>query len=165
MIGQEMSDGLTVRPYRDGDAEALVLIFFASVRQLARVKYSEEQVRAWAPGVPDPSVWEARMGSNETFVAECNGREVGFIELERDGHLCMLHRSPNDSGQGVAEMLYQAVEARAYELKIPRIFTEASHMAESFFAAHGYVVDGRESAEREGVLLPRARMSKMLRFF
>lgn len=38
-------DRLTVLPYREGDAQILVHVFFAAVRELARVKYDEDQVR------------------------------------------------------------------------------------------------------------------------
>jgi putative acetyltransferase len=157
VIGQ-----VAVRPYRAGDAGSLVQIFFAAVHELGRVKYDEAQIRAWAPCIPAPSEWEARMRLNETFVAERNTDLVGFIELERDGHLSMLYRSPGISGSGVTEALYRVVETRARELGIPKIRTEASLLAESFFARHGYSLDLRESVERNGVFLPRVRMSKVL---
>ena len=155
-------DKVEVRPYRVGDANSLVQIFFASVHELGRLKYDEAQVRSWAPSIPDPTEWEARMCLNETFVAERNGKLVGFIELEPNGHLNMLYRSPGISGDGVAEALYSVIEIRAYELGIPHIRTEASLVAESFFVRHGYSLDGRETVERNGVSLPRARMSKTL---
>lgn len=155
-------DQPAVRPYRTGDAKSLVRIFFASVHEIGRVKYDEAQVRAWAPSTPSPIEWETRMRLNETFVAERNGDLVGFIELERNGHLTMLYRSPGISGNGVTEALYCVVEARACELGIPHIRTEASLLAESFFAKHGYSLDSRENVERNGVSLPRARMSKTL---
>jgi putative acetyltransferase len=151
-----------VRFYRDGDAALLVQIFFAAVRELGIVRYAQAQVRAWAPRIPDPLKWEARMRLNETFVAERNGELVGFIELERNGHLTMLYRKPGISGNGVAEALYRIVEHRARELRIPRIRTEASLLAESFFERHGFNLESRENVERNGISLPRARMSKTL---
>ena len=155
-------DQAAVRPYRAGDAGSLVQIFFAAVHELGRVKYDETQVRAWAPCIPVPSEWEARMLLNETFVAERRGDLVGFIELERNGHLSMLYRSPGASGRGVTEALYRVAETRARELGITRIRTEASLLAESFFTRRGYSLDLRENVERNGVFLPRARMSKKL---
>jgi putative acetyltransferase len=148
--------------YKEGDANVLVRIFFAAVRELARAKYSDEQVRAWAPRVPDPSEWEARMLLNETFVAERNGELVGFIELERSGRLAMLYRTPAAAGKGAAEALYHAVEERAREIGIPRIRVEASLLAESFFMKRGYRLEARETVERNGAALPRARLSKDL---
>jgi putative acetyltransferase len=152
----------SIRPYRDGDARFLVYVFFASVRELACMKYDSEQVRAWAPDVPDPAEWGKRMRSHETFVAERDGEPVGFIELERDGHLRMLYRVPGVAGGGVAAELYRVMEERARELGVRRIHTEASLLAESFFVSHGYQLDQREVVERNGVSLPRARMFKIL---
>jgi putative acetyltransferase len=75
----------------------------------------------------------------------------------------MLYRSPGASGSGVAAALYRAAETRACELGISRIRTEASLLAESFFARHGYSLDLRENVERNGIPLPRAQMSKTLK--
>jgi len=155
-------DQVTVRSYRAGDATSLVQVFFASVHELGRMKYDEAQVRAWAPCIPAPVEWEARMCLSETFVAERNGSLVGFIELEQNGHLNMFYRSPGIVGDGVAEALYFVMEIRARELAIPHIRTEASLLAESFFLRHGYRIKERENVERNGVSLPRTLMSKML---
>jgi len=156
-------DRIAVRPYRSGDAESLVKLFFTSVHELGRIKYNHAQVRAWAPCIPDPVEWEARMRFNETLVAERNANIVGFIELTLGGHLKMLYRSPDAPDCGVTEALHNAIERRAHELGIPRIHTEASLLAESFFLRHGYRLDGREYIQRSGVTLPRALMSKRLR--
>jgi putative acetyltransferase len=155
-------ENMTVRPYRAGDAASLTRIFFSAVHELGRAKYDDAQVRAWAPSIPVPGEWETRTRLNETFVAERNGNLVGFIEVERDGYLRMLYRRPGISGNGAAEALYVIAEARVRELGIPRIWTEASLLAESFFMRHGYSLDGRENVERNGIILPCARMSKVL---
>ena len=55
-----------------------------------------------------------------------------------------------------------AAEQCARAWNIERMFTEASLMAEAFFAARGYIVIGRESVIRNGIALPRANMEKYL---
>ncbi len=151
-----------VRSYRDGDAHILVQLFFRSVRELARAKYTEEQLQAWAPSVPDPAGWDTRMRKNETLIAEIDEMPVAFLEFTRDGHLVMLYRNPDCIGGTTTDTLYRAAEQRARILGIPRLRTEASLLAEPFFARHGYRLEERENVERNGVFLPRARMSKTL---
>ncbi|MDQ6827016.1 MAG: GNAT family N-acetyltransferase, partial [Candidatus Eremiobacteraeota bacterium] len=151
-----------IRPYHEGDEYALTQLFYDSVHEVACKKYDAEALRAWAPRVPDPTKWGARMRSRETFVADRNGESLGFIELEKDGHIAMLYRSPRACGIGVAARLYDAVEARAREFSARLLYTEASLLAEPFFAARGYGLDYREIIKRGDVALHRARMSKQL---
>ena len=97
-----------------------------------RAVYSE-QVEAWAPGVPDPEVWHARMAGRRTLVAEEGGEVVGFAELETDGHLVdMLYVRGDAVGHGFGRRLYEAAEREARGLGLGRIFTEASITARLF---------------------------------
>jgi len=43
-----------IRHYEAGDAPEIVRLFFETVRSVNRADYSDEQLEAWAPGVPDP---------------------------------------------------------------------------------------------------------------
>jgi hypothetical protein len=70
-----------IRDYGAGDAPAIVRLFFDTVRKVNREDYSEEQVEAWAPGVPDPGEWHTRMNGRRTLVAEEEGGVVGFAVL------------------------------------------------------------------------------------
>ncbi len=155
---------LVVRPYRPADVGAIARVFYDSVRLVASSRYDAAQVRAWANEVPDVVTWTARLAqpTRTTFVAERDGAIVGFLEIEDDGHLDMLYRSPAGEGLGVATKLYAAAEAHARGRGVARITTEASLLAEPFFAKHGFVVEEREEIERRGIAIPRARMAKAL---
>ena len=50
-----------IRYYEAGDAPEIVRLFFETVRSVNRADYSDEQLEAWAPGVPDPEEWHARI--------------------------------------------------------------------------------------------------------
>ncbi|HEV2737405.1 MAG TPA: GNAT family N-acetyltransferase [Candidatus Elarobacter sp.] len=155
---------MTIRRFRDGDAQALCEIFFGSVREVGPAKYDDAQVRAWAPGVPDAAAWGGRMRANETFVAVRDGDvAVGWVELETGGHVEMLYCAPEAAGRGVAARLYAAAEALARERGLTGLTTDASRFAESFFRKQGWSVDERETVIRFGVEIQRARMSKTLR--
>ena len=52
------------------DASELALLFYETVRSVNRADYSEEQVEAWAPGVPDPEGLHARMVDRRALVVE-----------------------------------------------------------------------------------------------
>src|SRR4051794_35205999 len=85
------AQNLGIRNYEAGDAPEIVRLFFETVRSVNRADYSEEELHAWAPSVPDPDEWHSRMVGRWTLVAEESGEVLGFAELESDGHLDMLY--------------------------------------------------------------------------
>ena len=153
---------MVVRDYRRGDAEPICRLFYETVRTVNLAHYSPEQVRAWAPEVPDPDAWHGRMSGRHTLVADEGGEVVGFAELEEDGHLDMLYCRKDAVGRGVGSGLYAAVEERARGLGVGRISTEASITARPFFVRRGFTVLRRNTVLRGGIELTNFSMEKAL---
>ncbi len=151
-----------VRDYEPGDAGPICRLFYETVRTVNLGDYSSEQVRAWAPELPDPAAWHERMAGRHTLVADESGEVVGFAELEEDGHLDMLYCRRDAVGRGVGPLLYGAVEERARGLGLGRISTEASITARPFFGRHGFVVLRRNTVWRQGTALTNFSMQKAL---
>ena len=156
---------MVVRDYVRGDAEPICRLFYETVRTVNLAHYSPEQVRAWAPEVPDPDAWHGRMSGRHTLVADEGGEVVGFAELEEDGHLDMLYCRPDAIGRSVGSGLYAAVEERARGLGVGRISTEASITARPFFVRHGFAVLRRNTVLRGGIELTNFSMEKALKPF
>lgn len=154
---------MITRDYGSADAATLCRLFFETVRSVNAADYSEEQLWAWAPEIPDTETWHERMSGRHTLVAEEEGQIVGFAELEGNGHLDMFYVRKDAVGRGVGSCLYAAVEGRALELGPGRLFTEASITARPFFERHGFVVLGRNVLARRGVELVNYSMEKALR--
>jgi len=154
-----------IRGYQRGDAVALTRLFFETVHSVNLHDYSEQQVRAWAPAVPDPAIWHQRMSERYTLVAEENGKIAGFAELERDGHLDMFYCRKDAVRRGVGRALYRAVELKAAGLGLERIFTEASITARRFFEHCGFAVVCRQTVVRGGIELANFKMEKRLSLF
>jgi GNAT superfamily N-acetyltransferase len=152
-----------IRSYEAGDAPALARLFYETVHAVNQADYSPEQLRAWAPEIPDPEAWHARMSSRCTLVAEEDGAVVGFVELERDRHLDMLYLHKDAVGRGVGSRLYRAVEQIAWERGLGRIFTEASITARPFFERQGFRVVGEQAIALRGARLTNFAMEKSLR--
>ena len=151
-----------VRDYEAGDAEPICRLFYETVRAVNLRDYSPEQVRAWAPEVPDPAAWHGRMSGRHTLVAEDEDGVAGFAELEEDGHLDMLYCRRDAVGRGVGTLLYAAVEERAGDLGVEKISTEASITARPFFERHGFRVLRQNTVSRGGVGLTNFSMEKTL---
>jgi putative acetyltransferase len=151
-----------IRNYNLRDAPEIVQLFFETVRSVNRGDYSEEQLRAWAPSVPDPDKWHSRMAERRTLVAEEAGEVVGFAELEDDGHLDMLYVRGDAVGRGVGRRLYEAVEREAQAQSLGRIFTEASITARPVFEGQGFRVLHRNDLVVRGVGMRNFSMEKPL---
>ena len=158
-----MAQTTRIRNYHAGDAPEVVRLFYETIRSVNRVDYSDEQVEAWAPSVPDPEEWHARMVGRRALVAEEGGEVVGFAELEGDGHLDMLYVREDAVGRGVGQRLYRAVEREARGQGLGRIFTEASITTRPFFERHGFRVLREQAVWRRGVPMTNFAMEKLLR--
>ena len=158
-------EGVRIRPYRPGDEDALAEVFFTSVREAGRRDYSEEQVRAWATGCPDPSTFADRAGDGRLLLVavDTNDRVVAYADLENDGRIDHLYCRPTWIGSGVGSALYEAIESEARARGIQRLFVEASEAARRLFERNGFRVVRRNDLERHGVELHNFDMDKDLR--
>lgn len=151
-----------IRDYERGDAGPVCRLFYETVRTVNLGDYSPEQVRAWAPDLPEAVAWHGRMSGRHTLVADESGEVVGFAELEEDGHLDMLYCRADAVGRGVGSLIYAAVEERARGLGLGRVSTEASITARPFFERHGFTVLRRNTVWRQGTGLTNFSMEKVL---
>jgi putative acetyltransferase len=155
--------GLLVRSFADGDAPALAGIFHRSVHEGAAARYTPEECAAWSPEVPDTRSWELRLAEADTVVAELPDGPVGFMSLDMGrAYLDLAFVLPEVMGRGIAGVLYAVLEGRARARGLSRLETEASLLAEPFFARHGWRLVRRQKVERLGVLLSNAVMEKPL---
>lgn len=154
--------GYSVRAGAAGDGQGCFLVFHAAVHEGAADFYSARERAAWSPGRPSTD-WDARIGRETWRVAvDRRGRIIGFMSLEEDGHLGMAYVAPARMGTGVSDALYQQIEAAAHARGLPLLTTQASHLAQRFFARHGWHTDARQSVIRNGVALSNFRMHKPL---
>jgi putative acetyltransferase len=135
-------------------------VFFRAVREGAAAHYSQAERQAWAPGEEMPGNWPDWLARETTFVAEADGRIIGFMVLEGDGLLDMAFVEPEAMGQGVADLLLSEVLAEAGGRGMVRLRTEASHLARRFFLRHGWREEARLVVEKRGERLVNFRMSR-----
>ena len=157
-----MPPSLRLRTYHADDLAALVALFQASVSQLTTEHYDAAQRQAWAPEVADLPAWQTRLASLELLIAEDDLVIAGFIGFSFDGHIDLLFTAPGFARQGVASTLYAAAEQRLRAAGVREVFTEASLVAQAFFARQGFSVQQAQTVTRGAVNLPRMLMRKTL---
>jgi putative acetyltransferase len=153
---------MLIRDYRRGDAAELARLFYETIHSVNRRDYSEQQLDAWAPELPDPELWHSRMSRRCTLVVEESDELVAFAELEPDGHLDMFYCRQDAVGRGVGRRLYEAIERRAIGMGLRRIFADASITARPFFQRCGFTLCERQTIKRARISLTNFRIEKSL---
>lgn len=155
-----VASDLTIRPYREGDLDAVIAVFQAAIRGTTARDYSPAQIAAWAQA--DRKAWARWRMDRPTWVASLGGAVVGFSDLEADGHLDMMFVDPAHQGRGIASRLLATVEAAARADSLTRIFTEASITARPFFERRGFRLIAAQTVAIRGQALTNFRMEKLL---
>ncbi len=156
---------IQITGFQPEDTEEMVDLFYTTVQTINRADYSKEAVAAWAPAEEQEYVckeWKHSLLENQTYVAREEGKIIGFIDLRADGYLDRLYVHKDRQRMGVASALWMKAEKWAMQEGIPTIWTFSSITAKGFFERYGFQVMEPENVERNGVLLTRFHMKKML---
>ncbi|MDO1558714.1 GNAT family N-acetyltransferase [Brevundimonas sp. 2R-24] len=153
---------LRVRQFDAADAEALSRVYRRSVEGLGASDYAPDQIAAWAGLAPSAERLIDLMADGRLrLVALDQDRPVGFIDVERDGHIHFLYRAP-DAPRGAADALYVQAESWSRAQGLQRLFAEASEAAKRFFLRHGFSVVSRRDFEVSGVPIHNYAVEKRL---
>jgi GNAT superfamily N-acetyltransferase len=110
--------------------------------------YDLDRVRQW---VADGDFSAEGLRAKEFYVADAEGRAVGWASLITDDDVCVLDDlwiEPEWMGQGIGSQLFHHAADRARELGATRMEWEAEPHAVGFYERMGarYVRDGEVSA-------------------
>ena len=157
-----MSSGFTIRPWMPSDTQELADVFRRSVREVASRDYRPAQIEAWAAAPGDIAAWEERMRDRVVFVAEEEGRLIGFIQYEPPDHVDMTYVHPERQRMGVASGLLATVEREARRRGGAILNVEASITSRRFFENRGFEVIAPQFVRARGEDFLNYRMSKRL---
>ncbi len=153
---------MQIRLFRLEDAEQVALLFHDTVREVNLRDYSIAQVQAWSPDDIHFRDWATICSERFTFVAEEAGLILGFGELESNGHIDCFYCHKDYQRQGIGRAIYQAIAVKARELKLDRLFTEASITAKPFFQTLGFTIVAEQQVFCRGETFTNYRMEKSL---
>lgn len=153
-----------IREFKVGDELEIYQLFYDTVQHVNTRDYTEEQVNNWAPEKPDMSKWQKTLNDNYTFVAisKENKTIIGFADLEKTGYLNRGYVHKNFQGQRVGEALLMAIENKARELGIKKLFSDVSITAKFFMEKKGFVTETSQTKNLGGVTFRNYLMTKEL---
>ncbi|MBW4556899.1 MAG: GNAT family N-acetyltransferase [Trichormus sp. ATA11-4-KO1] len=153
---------MKVRRYEIGDTEAIMKLFSDTIHEVNIRDYTKAQIDAWTSVNMDVEVWMNSLKSKFTYVAQEDGNILGFGELEANGHIDRFYCHKDFQGQGVGTKILEQIELTARDLKIQKLFVEASITAKPFFERKKFIVVKKQEVERRGQKLTNFVMEKIL---
>ncbi|UXA00041.1 GNAT family N-acetyltransferase [Vibrio splendidus] len=151
-----------IRNYQASDDKALWEIFFYTVRNVNVRDYSQQQVEAWAPSSFEFALWQKRMNGLQPFVAELDGRVVGYTDLQPNGLIDHFFCHHEYQGKGVGRALMDHVFSVGRVRGVSRYFSEVSITARPFYEHLGFKVVNEQEVEMRGVKLTNYVMEKVI---
>ncbi|UPR50544.1 GNAT family N-acetyltransferase [Vibrio cyclitrophicus] len=151
-----------IRNYQASDDKALWEIFFYTVRNVNVRDYSQQQVEAWAPSSFEFALWQKRMNGLQPFVAELDGRVVGYTDLQPNGLIDHFFCHHEYQGKGVGRALMENVFSVGRVRGVSRYFSEVSITARPFYEHLGFKVVNEQEVEMRGVKLTNYVMEKVI---
>lgn len=101
--------------------------------------------------------------SQFTYVADDEGTITGFGELEPNGHIDCFYCHKRYQRCDLGRQIYGAIAAKAVELSLSRLFTEASITAKPFFQSMGFSTLKKQEVTRRGETFINYAMEKSLK--
>jgi putative acetyltransferase len=154
---------IVIRQYQEEDAKALVDIYYNTIHRINIKDYTKEQVDAWAPKSSlEMDGWKRKWSQSSPYVATIQGQIVGFAEFEPNGHIDCFYCHHDWIGKGVGSALLNAIENKAHQKGITRIFAVVSITAKPFFASKGFQLVKEQRVLCKEVYLTNFVMEKRL---
>jgi putative acetyltransferase len=153
---------LLIRPYRAEDRAAARLIYHRAIMEgtVGHLTLAEREAWAGSPE-PDPAVPD-KLLNQWCWIAEAEGRPVGFMSLCPDGLLDMAFVLPEVMGKGVAGTLYDRLITKARAEGLARLTVLASVYSRGFLLKRGWQVDAEGMREFDGFHYHLSEMSLTL---
>ncbi|MBC5853361.1 GNAT family N-acetyltransferase [Vibrio metschnikovii] len=151
---------IEIRKYQESDALDLWAIFYHTVRNVNLRDYSQAQVEAWAPDGFSSEIWQRKMNLLSPFVAEIDGKIVGYSDLQENGLIDHFFCHHEHQGRGVGRQLMEHVLRMGKLQGITRFYSEVSITARPFYERFGFNVIQEQTIEVRGQKLCNFVMEK-----
>ena len=153
---------ITIRTYQPEYAQILWQLFFHTVRQINVRDYTQAQVEVWAEDKSDLTDWIEKMKNNQPFIAERDGKIVGYADLQSDGLIDHFFCHHQYQGCGVGKALMAHIHEQAKQQNLTLLHADVSITAKPFFEHAGFVVKEKQSVSLRGQLFTNYKMEKCL---
>lgn len=149
-----------IRLFREEDLPIIIDLFTEAIHAINSRDYAPEQLAVWAPEKPDMDKWRTRLAVLMVYVAEQDGKILGFMSMTHAGCLDHLYVSKDHRGGHVSRALFKQCLALAKEHGWRTITTHCSITARKPAERMGFKVIKEQTVIRDGVALTNYVMEK-----
>jgi len=108
--------------------------------------------------------WNRSFENKYVFVYEDQSEILGFCELREDGYIDRFYTRADSIGQGVGTFLYMTLESKAKELRLSKLFVDASITAKPFFEKMNFSMIKEKNVSLSGVSFINYLMENQLSY-
>jgi len=149
-----------IRIGRLSDLTELQQLFVDTITTVCRPDYTDQQIKVWTAGIANQQRWADMISQQFFVVAEKQGSLLGFASLADGEYIDMLYVHKDFQGQGIANALFQELEAEAQRQGKTRLHADVSITARPFFEKKGFEVVAEQTVIRQGVELLNFKMAR-----
>ena len=131
---------IKVREFKKGDERELWLLKMNTIKSVNVRDYPKVQIKAWAPDEYIAERWLKRARDMNPFIAELEGKIVGFADLQGDGYIDHFFCHNEYQGRGIGRALMHHLIDKSKEALMQRIYSHVSITAKPFFEVFGFNV-------------------------
>lgn len=153
---------MNIRKATLNDLSAITRLFKETINSVNRQDYSQQEAEVWSQSAQNTERWAGKINNQYLLLAEQNEVVTGFASLTPEGYLDVMFVHKDFQRQGIAQTLFDALEAYAKENNIAEITSDVSITARPFFEKNGFNVLQRQENPREHVVLTNFKMQKVL---
>jgi putative acetyltransferase len=147
-----------LREFQIGDEIALAGVFQSSIRELACLDYTTQQIEAWVGATLNFELWVERIRELKPFVIEIDAVIGAYADLQIDGYIDHFFVAGLYARKGLGSMLMNHIIENAIAKGIATLTADVSLNAQSFFTRFGFVIVEQASRKIQGITLPNALM-------
>jgi putative acetyltransferase len=152
-----------IRTATVSDIPEMTELYKNTILFVNRKDYSAEEVEDWASCGDNMAHLHESFAEQHYIVAENEQKTIaGFASINDAGYMHTLFVHKDFQHQGIATLLYKAIEKYAKEKDAEKITSEVSITARPFFEKQGFVVDEEQKRKANQLCLTNYKMSKSI---
>jgi putative acetyltransferase len=147
---------------KNSDFNTLAQIYRQSVKELAPLLYTKEQVEAWSNFPNNKAKFREFIFKPKTYLVETEQTIISFSGLDFDGHIASLYVNPFFARQGYGTQILLYVLEKGRQLGLKKFYTEASFFSQPLFEKCGFSIIEMETAKYGEIIFERYKMEKIV---
>jgi putative acetyltransferase len=122
------------------DVDAIRQLFQETIESVNRNDYNPDQIKIWSAGAQRIENWQKKITEQYFLLSKDKNTVNGFASMDVNGYIDFMYIHKNYQNQGIATLLLQALESKASELHLEKMWANVSITARPFFQKRGFII-------------------------